>query len=450
MVRSLLACALALTPAVSPAAAAAQEPTIAEREVPDYDGRGDDPTTAGEVALWVPRVVLSPLYLVSEFVVRRPLGFLVTEAEENDLPAILVDFFTFGPEKKAGLVPTALFDFGFRPSIGVYGFGDDFVADGNDLRLYFAWGGSRWLSGTITDRITITEGVSDLSFRFSSERRPDWIFHGVGPRSDDDDEATYEQTRHEVAMIFAADLPSSSEVETSIGVADVSFDDRGCCGDPGVGDLVAQGRFADVPPGFDGYTKIESAVFLAFDSRAERGQGVSPGTGVRLELEGAHGFDTRDLGARSWIRYGGTLGGYWDPSGHNRTLSLSVTALFADPLGAREVPFTEQIILGGTRLMRGFLEGRLVGRSAFVTTFEYRWPIWIWLDGSFHVAAGNVFGERLDGISFDQLRLSTGLGLRAVTGRDHSFDFLVGLGSEPIDELELTSVRVVVGATRGF
>src|SRR5689334_24631168 len=57
-----------------------------ERAVPDYDGRGDDPTTAGDVLIWVPRVLFSPLYFVSEFIVRRPLGWLVSTAEEEEIP----------------------------------------------------------------------------------------------------------------------------------------------------------------------------------------------------------------------------------------------------------------------------------------------------------------------------------------------------------------------------
>ena len=40
-----------------------------KRELPDYDGRGRAPTTAADVLLWPPRVVLFPLYVTSEYVV---------------------------------------------------------------------------------------------------------------------------------------------------------------------------------------------------------------------------------------------------------------------------------------------------------------------------------------------------------------------------------------------
>src|SRR5262249_24213836 len=67
------------------------------RDLPDYAGR-EQPTTAGDVLIWVPRVLVSPLYLVSEFVIRRPLGGLITLAERNQVPQALYGFFTFGLE----------------------------------------------------------------------------------------------------------------------------------------------------------------------------------------------------------------------------------------------------------------------------------------------------------------------------------------------------------------
>src|SRR5689334_3306490 len=39
-----------------------------KRALPNYDGRGPSRTTPGQKALWVPRLLLSPLYFVSEFV----------------------------------------------------------------------------------------------------------------------------------------------------------------------------------------------------------------------------------------------------------------------------------------------------------------------------------------------------------------------------------------------
>jgi hypothetical protein len=53
-----------------------------KREVPDYDGRGN-PDAKPSDALWIPRVLLAPLYFVHEYVVRRPVGALVKTAERD-------------------------------------------------------------------------------------------------------------------------------------------------------------------------------------------------------------------------------------------------------------------------------------------------------------------------------------------------------------------------------
>src|SRR5262245_24913396 len=117
-----------------------------KRPVPNYDGRGRPPTTTGDVLIWAPRVVASPLYLVSEYGLRRPLGALVVTAERDNWPAAIVNFFTFDKDHKAGIFPTAFADFGFRPSVGLYFFWDDAFVQKNALRVHTATWGADWLT----------------------------------------------------------------------------------------------------------------------------------------------------------------------------------------------------------------------------------------------------------------------------------------------------------------
>jgi hypothetical protein len=418
-----------------------------KRPVPDYDGRGEEPADAADIAIWIPRLALSPLYLVTEYLIRRPLGFVVTEAERSHLPSLLVDFLTFGEERKSGIVPTALFDFGFRPSVGLYVFGDDFMADGNDLRIHTAYGGRDWLSLSIANRTEIRQGHSWLSLELSGIQRPDYIFYGMGPDSDPDLLSRYQTVRLHSGLLFESRFWRASELRISAGVENVHFVRGTCCGAPSMATRVLQGELS-APPGFEeDYTRYGTRFELAIDSRTAR---PSPGDGIRVDVEAEHAFDLRDPIAKRWLKYGGTLGLYWDPGGHNRMIDVSVTALFADPIGPAPVPFTEQVALGGLEYLRGFREGRLVDRSAVIAMLEYRWPVWIWLDGTVHVSVGNVFGEHLRDFDPRKLRISSGVGFRAVGSRDHSFDLLLGLGSEPIDNLSISSVRILIGATRGF
>ena len=138
---AVLACCASL--ALAPSAHA-----DAKRQVPDYDGR-EEPTTPGDVLIWIPRIVLSPLYLVSEYVVRRPLGFLVAGAERANLPEILYDIFAFGPDHSFGIYPIAFIDFGFDPSVGLYFFWNDALAKNNDLRLRASTWGEDWLAARL-------------------------------------------------------------------------------------------------------------------------------------------------------------------------------------------------------------------------------------------------------------------------------------------------------------
>ena len=101
--------------------------------------------------------------------------------------------------------------------------------------------------------------------------------------------------------------------------------------------------------------------------------------------------------------------------------------------------------------MRGFYPGRLRDKSAAVLTAKYRWPIWVWLDGSLQTAVGNVYGDHLEQFSVGRSRLSTALGIESVGSRDSSFELLVGFGTETFDHGgQVDSVRVLIGSNRGF
>ena len=120
-------------------------------------------------------------------------------------------------------------------------------------------------------------------------------------------------------------------------------------------------------------------------------------------------------------------------NGYQRLLGLSVMAEFADPTIERgEIPFTEQVTLGGARPMRAFLSGRLVDRSAAVAQLSYEWPVWVFLDGGLHYAVGNVFGEHLDGFEPGLLRQSFTLGLRSIRA-ETTFEILSG-SAQTFDE----------------
>lgn len=450
MKRRLISAVL-LAAALGSASASAEEK---KRELPDYDGRGGTPQTPGQKALWVPRILLSPLYFVSEFVIRRPLGAGITAAEKAELPAALYDFFAFGPDHKAGIIPIGFVDFGFKPSVGLYGFWDDAGFKGHQLRLRGTTWGPSWLSGTATERFVVDDRL-DFTLTATATRRPDYAFFGLGPDSRQSALMRYRGDSVDAHGEVRLGFWHSSWLETAAGYRGNSFHhtdydeaNRGMEGyQPSVDEEVAAGRIP-APPGFqDGYRAPFARVRVVLDTRRP----LASATGWRLDVSAEEGLDLKNKPSSGWLRYGATLGGFVDLADSGRVISLSVSTIMSDPLGDRPVPFTELVTNGGADLMPGFRPGRLYDRSALVTTLRYSWPIWIWLNGSLQGAVGNVFGEHLEGFRVERTRFSAALGIEGNASRDSVFQALIGFGSETFESGgKIDSLRIAVGARRGF
>jgi hypothetical protein len=424
--------------------AAAEDP--APRPLPDYEGRPPPAPSAGDVALWIPRILFSPVYFVSEFLIRRPIGALISAADRADLPATLYDFFAFGPDHKAGFVPLAFIDFGFKPSVGLYLFWDDAFFKGDDLRLHASTWGADWLAGSVTQRIRLP-GARSLTFGVVGLRRPDHVYYGMGPTPLESARGRYGEEYLEGTMTFDVPLWRSSRIETAIGVRTASFYDGHFGNDPTLLQQVRAGVFP-LPPGFaNGYTAETNRVLLALDSRRKY---PAEGSGVRLEGRALLGNDLSQSPASGWVRTDATAAGYLDVDGHRRVLSLAAQVTFSDPLGPGPVPFTELASLGGDiEPMPGFYPGRLVDRSAAVATLRYRWPIGPWLNGSMQAAVGDVFGAHLEGFEPGLLRLSAALGIESDASPDNAIHFLIGFGTETFDHGgQIDSFRLAFGTSR--
>ncbi|HJL16352.1 MAG TPA: hypothetical protein RMH99_11890 [Sandaracinaceae bacterium LLY-WYZ-13_1] len=419
----------------------------AERERPDYDGRGLPPRDPADDVLWIPRIVFAPFYVISEFVLRRPLGWLVTEIERSGLFDEFFDFFTW-EDRTAGLVPTAFFDFGFLPSVGLYFWWNDLGVEGHQLRINLGFWGPDWLHARALDRLALADGV-ELSFEVEGMRRPDHLWHGGGWAARPEARSRYGRSELQGGAQLAIEPWRASRIQYRAGVSYNEFDNSAFNAD-GDGDLpiesaVAQGLF-DAPPSYtNGYVALTNRLDATFDTREER---PAPGHGVRLQGWLGHGVDLQAPDRSSWIRYGGRLGLFVDV-GDQRVVSLSGYVDFADALSDREVPFTEQVVLSrDPLLMGGFLPGYLVGRSATVLSFEYAWPIWVFIEGTLHASLGNVFGSRLEDFDVERLRMSFGFGFRTIGDRDNSARITIALGTEPfVRGANVSSVRFVVGAS---
>jgi hypothetical protein len=423
-----------------------------KRPLPDYDGR-EEPTTAGDVLIWVPRVLLAPPYFVSEYLLRRPLGFVIASSERAGVPAFIYDFFTFGENHQAGIVPVAFYQFGFRPSVGLYTFWDDAFFEGHDLRLRGAWGGKDWLGGSFVERFHLG-GRSDDPFLpgdvielvASGLRRPDHAFFGIGPDTEQDDLVRYGMNTFRVSAAYDQYFHTRTTLRGEVSLRSVDFFRGGFGDDHTLEEAVASGELVE-PSGYRrGYTVARSALRATFDSRPHRPE---PQSGVAVQLGGSHASELRERG--SYVGYGGGVGGYLDLNDLNRTLALRAGARFVDPVGDSTIPFTELVTLGGSEPLRGFFPNRLTDRSAIAADLSYTWPIWIWLDGSMHAEVGNVFGAHLSGFELEKLRWSGSIGVESAGASENPLQVMIGVGSETFERGGgIDSFRLVLGTTNGF
>lgn len=436
---SVLSCA-ALLLSASPAVA-----TDEDRPLPDYSGRPAPATTPGDVLLWVPRVILFPVYVVTEYVIRAPLGFLIAGAERAGVPAWLYDFFTFGSEHEAGVVPTAYADFDFYPSVGLYAFWDNVFFPHHDLRLRGAFGGGDWAAASFSERYHFgPERADRVALEAAVQRRPDYTFFGLGPDTRQSALVRYGQRLLEARALLDLHLWRQSFLQAKFTLRDVDFFRGGYSDDAVLEDDVSAGA---LPPGYGpGYTLASGELALSFDTRRPRPEA---GSGVRLAVNAAPASLLGQGGG--FVRYGATVGGFWDMNGRHRVLAAALGTRFIEPIDDVAIPFTELVTLGGPEPMRGLYPGRLYDRSAFVAGLSYRWPIWIWLDGALRMEVGNVFGEHLDGFQIERLRWSGALGVESNGAPDSAFQFLLGAGSETFESGgTIDSFRFAVGATHGF
>lgn len=431
-----------------PAPIAASAPTTISphRAVPDYDGRGNPEANADHWGLWIPRIALAPAYFVHEYIVRRPLGALVSVAERDRWLNTLTEIFRFGSERQFMLIPTAMYDFGFRTSVGLRFSADHFLVRNHFLVLHGATGGTDWLIVSLRDRYSWNRGASSIGTQLDLVRRPDLIFRGIGPGVHDGAGLRYGLQRLEGGAWLQHKM-ASIQMLVATGLRRMGFRSPAEAGATETLDGAILSGAIEAPPGYNtSYNVAYQTLSVTLDTRPPRPE---PGTGVRVSAYGTTGFDTG--GDRSWIKYGATLGAAVDLTGRQRTLHAQLVTDFVDPMQGDVVPFPELATMESNSQMQGFTGGWMVGRSTISGELGYTWPVAFLLDASLRLSVGNAFDERLRDFAVDRLRMSADIGLTSVGARDSGFELIFGAGSSPFsDGFNIDTVRFAIGSRRGI
>ncbi len=415
-----------------------------KRALPNYDGRG--PVSEDDPALWPLRVILSPLYFTSEYILRQPLGALTRAAERAKIPEKLYDVFAFGPGHKIGWAPVGLVEFGFLPSVGVFTFWNGAFTDKNNLTLHYEIWPTDWYAGNITDRWSFDKSTT-LQFRFSGFKRPDQVFYGLGPESAQYHQSRFTEARFDASARLERYVWRMSRLEIQGGVRKADLAPGHFGSDPSLEVEAATGAF-EVPFGFNrGYLAPYGRAYASLDTRKRN---ATTGSGARFEAQAEGGGDVEHAPASGWLRWGGSATAFADMDEHGRILSFALAAAFADPIGDEPIPYTELVMLGGDNWLHGFYPGRLRDRSAAVGQVQYVWPVAPWLNGNLQAAVGNVFGAHLEGFDMKLLRFSGGIGL-TTTLMNPPIEVLVAFGTDTFDRgASIDSFRVSFGVPRLF
>jgi len=194
---------------------------------------------------------------------------------------------------------------------------------------------------------------------------------------------------------------------------------------------------------FHDYFEIEKEEGSALDREEITGRdgGISSGVGLTLI------HDSRDnrynaseghflhLSATTYKDFIGSDFEYDDYSLDARTYFVPwkdhiLAFQFYTGLQHGDVPFYSLNKLGGQKRMRGWYEGALRDKAIIDAQVEYRMPIWLVFGVTGFVGAGRV-AEDYSAMSFDDIHLSYGFGLRIMLDSENQTNLRIDFGFGP-------------------
>jgi hypothetical protein len=401
------------------------DPSRGER----YDGLAPQPNHTAE-ALALPRAALFPVRGL--FLLLKPPIKSATEFEaKNHVTQRLVDAFTWR-NGTMGLRPEIEYSLNFAVAAGLRFFDDQLMGPRTAFELRALTGGANIVHADLHGRPTASWKRTQLIFLAAFDRRDDLLYGGI-------DSALPLQPGQLGAARYSAnalDFGSSlhARATQALGFSlGATFgwrrfgDGRPFGGDPSLpevycvrrpsGQCIAGTVSEALVPGFhEGTQFFRASGGVRIDLRNDP---VRAATGLLVDASAdySHGLGSDDS---SYLRVRAAVTVPVNLWGRSHVLLLRVGSEAMEPFGSQPVPFSELPTLGGPEDLRGFREQRFRGHSSFLATAEYRWPIWMWLDGVIFVDYGGVMGSWYANFDGRHLQPDVGGGLRVrSSGRFH-------------------------------
>jgi hypothetical protein len=414
-----------------------------KRPVPDYDGRAGEPTTAGDVIAWIPRVVLFPARLVVDYGVRRPLGWAVSNGENSKgVRRVMRALFRHVENANPLIFPTVLADFGlFKSSVGVrvlWRRGRPIPK--TDLSVRLGTGGTDWWRADIgtTTKIDAFRATTIVGFN----DRPDYIFYGIGRDAPDEARARYSARRLFARAALGGHVKKIGEAFVSGGIEDTELGTSTYSDDPSIMEQITAGLIAPIPGGYErDYRLARAGGRVTFDTRFD-GRRASSGARLDAAVERVRDLDSDAEWTRVELMVGAGL--LLDRVAEHK-LDLRAGIEIVEPANDDvQIPFPELATVPSSWL-RGVPSGRVYGQSAAAVILDYEWPLAAWLDAHAHAGAGNVFDPYFGGFALRHLRGSFGGALTIAGLTDRHLGLSVAFSTAPLGTgFDVDTVRTLL------
>lgn len=368
----------------------------------------------------VPQVLLFPLRAIF-WGLEWPIGGALRLEDRVHPFKRVTDALTWSGGTR-GLRPAFYYSTITVPEFGAVYF--DHRSLGVDTRLDVTgtFGGPNYVYGELTVEPTKTTGPVGVVWNTTFDRRGDLLFNGIGGHTySNAPSSRYMQNAlvTDVGLRYRPIHGLSMWTILNVGLKRFDNGDR-IHGEPGI--IYAFDTAAI--PGFDqGTTFVRPGAGFEIDSRD------SPlRSAVGLVMRGAFDYTHGIAGdVATYERLAGNVGVPINLWSRTHVLWLSATTALAWQNDA-QIPFSELPTLGGPNDLRGFRFQDFRDHSAFYVTAEYRWPVWMWVDGALFFDYGGVFGQNYQGFGAQRMQPDVGVSLRLYTANRFFIRTQLGYG----------------------
>lgn len=410
-----------------------QDRPPADTASPPEDARGlEEPSTdPSDVGLFVPRVVLLPVKIVTQaifFPLRHGLRF----AQRHALMERALDIF-YNDERTAAVLPSFQFISAYGPTVGVRAVHENMAGHGEKGEISVQAGGlfNQAYEGSLTaDRVGGSRLYLSSLVRYDA--RPRLLFEGIGDDIPEinggqllDPRVASASTRFNQDRLLLTEaagytIGQPGNLVKIGGAAIYNYRTFGpnTTEDRSIETVYDTSKLV----GFrNGATTLELDATLTVDTRDSE---ATPSSGVYVD---AFAGGVPPINAYRYAHYGVEMSGYIDLYRKTRVLILrgGIEAVEGD---YNEIPFSSLPRLGGPTRLRGYRLDRFRDEKSALATIEYQYPIHEIVGGALFLDAGRVASNYDKLVDIPAWRIGGGAGIR-VRSKEHSLfslDFAFG------------------------